>query len=271
MRILVIGAHGRLGGRLVALLLSRGYSVCALVRRQSQADALSGLGVKAMVGDLRGDVEWAVDGCDAAIFAAGARGVRDLRAVDGGGAAKLADAADRYELRRFILCSAIGASRPERRRDGPLGEFLAAKHYAERRVARLDMPWTILRFGRLTEAPGNERIATVPGARAPLTLSRDDAALTVVEALTRGHLSRQVVHVVDGEDLRVAAALDAVEPRELPLVVPHGLAAGQSHNPPDDPAYLAADAAPLDTDVDFDGDGPLPLDLVVEEDESPLP
>ena len=40
MRILVIGAHGRLGGRLVALLLSRGYSVCALVRRQSQADAL---------------------------------------------------------------------------------------------------------------------------------------------------------------------------------------------------------------------------------------
>ena len=69
MRILVIGAHGRLGGRLVALLLSRGYSVCALVRRQSQADALSGLGVKAMVGDLRGDVEWAVDGCDAAIFA----------------------------------------------------------------------------------------------------------------------------------------------------------------------------------------------------------
>src|SRR5689334_1499454 len=159
MNVLVAGANGRLGGLVVALLLGRGHAVRALVRSQEQAGPLEALGAKPVVGDLRGDVEWAAEGCEAAVFAAGARHRTELGAIDGGGAAKLAEAADRYELRRFILCSAVGAGAPERR-DGPLREFLAAKHAAERRLARLDLPWTILRFGRLTDATGTGRIAT---------------------------------------------------------------------------------------------------------------
>src|SRR5919197_2854778 len=150
MKVLVAGAHGRLGGRVLAALLARGHAVRALVRTEGQAEALRGLGAEAVLADLRGDVEWTADGCDAAVFAAGARHRAELGAVDGGGAAKLAEAADRYELRRFVLCSAVGAGAPERR-DGPLRDFLAAKHAAERRLARLDLPWTILRFGRLTD------------------------------------------------------------------------------------------------------------------------
>jgi uncharacterized protein YbjT (DUF2867 family) len=243
----------------VALLRHHGHSVRALVRTDGQAAALRELGADAVVADLRGDVEWTAEGCEAAVFAAGARHRPELGAIDAGGAAKFAEAADRFDHTRFILCSAVGAHAPQRR-SGGVREFLEAKQHAERRLARLDMPWTILRFGRLTDATGTGRISTTVPPATPVTLSRDDAALTVVEALARTHLARQVVHVIDG-DRHVADALDAIEPRPLPPVQPAGLGAGQAENPPNDPEMLARDASPLDTDVDYEGDGPLPPEL----------
>jgi nucleoside-diphosphate-sugar epimerase len=267
MIVLVAGAHGRLGSRVTALLLSRGHTVRALVRTQGQADAIAGAGAEPVLSDLRGDVEWMAEGCDAAVFAAGARHLAGLAAIDAGGAAKLAEAADRFDLGRFVMCSAVGAGRPARR-EGRLREFLAAKHAAERRVERLDMPWTILRFGGLTEAPGSGRISTSVPASGPVKLNRDDAALTVVEALSREHLGHQVVHVVDG-DRRVGDALDAIEPRPLPEIHNTGLGAVQSDNPRGDPDMLWPDASPLDADVDYEGDGPLPPELVGNEDPAP--
>jgi nucleoside-diphosphate-sugar epimerase len=273
MIVLVAGAHGRLGSRVVALLLSRGHMVRALVRTDTQAEALRGAGADAVVADLRGDVEWTADGCDAAVFAAGARHRAELGAIDAGGAAKLAEAADRYELTRFVLASVIGADRPERR-DGGVREFLEAKQHAERRLAGLGLPWTILRLGRLTEDQGTGRIDTVVRPGAPVTTSRDDAALAIADALERPHLSRLVVNVVDG-DRHVADALDAVEPRPLPppQPVPTGpsapLGAAQADNPPDDPDMIDPDAPPLDADVEWEGDGPVPQEPVGNEDPAP--
>jgi nucleoside-diphosphate-sugar epimerase len=267
MIVLVAGANGRVGGLLVALLLGRGHAVRGLVRAQEEARALEEIGATAAVGDLRGDIEWAVDRCDAAIFAAGARHRADLGPVDAAGAAKLAEAADRFDLSRFVLCSAVGAGAPQRR-EGPVGEFLAAKHHAEQRVARLDMPWTILRFGRLTDAPGTGRISTTLPSGTPVTLSRDDAALTVVEALDRPQLSRHVVHVVDG-DRHVAEVLGAIEPAPLPPSHDSGLATGQAENPVLDPEMLYSDAVALDAAVDYEGDGPLPEEVRGNDDPAP--
>src|SRR3954449_9797658 len=118
MIVLVAGANGRLGGLLVALLLRRGHDVRGLVPRQDEVPCLEEIGASALVGDLRGDVEWAADGCDAAIFAAGARPPADPGGIDCGGAGELAGSADRYGLRRYLLCSAVGAGAPGRR-DGP--------------------------------------------------------------------------------------------------------------------------------------------------------
>jgi nucleoside-diphosphate-sugar epimerase len=273
MIVLVAGAHGRLGSRVVALLLNRGHKVRGLVRTDAQAAALRDVGADAVVADLRGDVEWTADGCDAAVFAAGARHRTELGAIDAGGAAKLAEAADRYELTRFLLPSVIGADRPQRR-EGGVREFLEAKQHAERRLAGLALPWTILRLGRLTEDPGDGRIDTAVRRGAPVTTSRDDAALAIVEALGRSHLGRQVVNVVDGER-PVAEALDAVEPLPLPPPesVPTGasvpLGVAQADNPPDDPDMIERDAPPLDADVEWEGDGPVPPPPVDNEDPAP--
>jgi nucleoside-diphosphate-sugar epimerase len=273
MIVLVAGAHGRLGSRVVALMLSRGHTVRALVRTDAQAAALREAGADAVVADLRGDVEWTADGCDAAVFAAGARHRPELAAIDAAGAAKLAEAADRYELTRFVLPSVIGAGRPELR-EGGVREFLAAKQHAERRLVRLGLPWTILRFGRLTEDPGTGSIDTVVRPRAPVITSRDNAALVIADALARPHLARQMLNVVDG-DRRVADALDAVEPLPLPppQAEPTGarasLGAAQADNPPDDPDMIASDAPPLDADVEWEGDGPVPSEPVGNEDPAP--
>jgi uncharacterized protein YbjT (DUF2867 family) len=269
MIVLVAGAHGRLGGRIVQLLLSRGHVVRALVRMDAQAAALEDAGAKPVVADLRGDVEWTADGCDATIFAAGARHRQQLGAVDGGGAAKLAEAAARYEHSRFVLCSAIGAHRPERG-NGGVRDFLAAKQHAERRLARLELPWTVLRFGRLTETPGTGRIDTLITSGAPLAISRDDAALVAVDALVRGHLAGLVVNAIDGER-PVGPALDSIQPRPLPRPEPYPtgrrvpLGVAQSDNPPDDPDMIEPDAAPLDADVEWEGDGPVPPEPVGNE------
>jgi uncharacterized protein YbjT (DUF2867 family) len=273
MLVLVAGAHGRLGERVVALLLERGHRVRGLVRTDGQAEALRGVRAEAVVADLRGDVEWTADGCDAAVFAAGARHRGELGAVDAGGAAKLAEAAARYELGRFVLCSVIGADHPERR-SGGVREFLAAKQHAEHVLAHQDMPWTILRLGRLTEAAGDGHIATAiePGTR--LTLARDDAAIAIADALARPHLARQAVHVVDG-DRPVASALDAIPPRPLPPPgrVPSGpavaLGIAQSDNPPDAADMIVAGATPLDADVEWEGDGPVAPEPVGNDDPAP--
>lgn len=273
MVVLVAGAHGRLGQRVVSLLLQRGHVVRALVRSESQAAALRSVGAEAVVADLRGDVEWTAEGCEAAVFAAGARHRGELASIDAGGAAKVAEAADRYELSRFVLCSVIGADHPERRAGG-VRDFLAAKHAAEHVLSQLQLPWTSVRFGALTEAPGDGHIATTVDAGAKLTLSRDDAALVVVDALVRSHLARQAVHAIDG-DRAVASALDAIPPLPLPPPGPAptgpavSLGAAQADNPPDAPDMIAPDAAPLDADVEWDGDGPVPPEPVGNEDPAP--
>ena len=274
MIVLVAGAHGRLGSRVVTLLLRRGHEVRALVRTPAQAAVLGRrTGAEAVVADLRGDVEWTAEGCNAAVFTAAARHRSELGSIDAGGAAKLAEAADHYEFTRFVLASVVGADRPERR-DGAVCEFLTAKRNAERRLAKLGLPWTILRFGQLTENPGSGRIDTVVRAGAPLTTPRDVAALAITEALARPHLGRQVVNVVDGE-LHVADALDAIDPLPLPppgsrharAAVPLGVA--QADNPPDDPQMIESDAAPLDADVEWVGDGPVPPEPVGNDDPAP--
>jgi hypothetical protein len=130
------------------------------------------------------------------------------------------------------------------------------------------MPGTILRVGRLTDAPGMGRISTTLPAGTPVTLSREDAALAVVEALDRPRLARRVVHVIAG-DRRVAEALDAVEPAPLPPSHNSGLGAGQAENPPPNPDMLFSDAVPLDPAVDYEGQGSLPPEPAGNDDPAP--
>ena len=98
MIVLVAGAHGRLGSRVVGLLLRRGHLVRALVRVPAQAAVLQDAGAETVVADLSQDVEWTAEGCNAAVFAAAARHRSELGPIDTGGAA----ASPVRELRKLL-------------------------------------------------------------------------------------------------------------------------------------------------------------------------
>jgi NADH dehydrogenase len=153
--ILVVGATGSLGGRIVRGLLEQGKDVRVLVRHNpiSAAMAEQGLantpeslieaGAQPVWGDLkdRTSLDAAVAGVDTVITTANAvkRGGEDtLEAVDLQGTLNLIDAARQAGVKRFLYTSVPGAS-PEH--PLPLFQYKAA---CERALQESGMTYTIV-------------------------------------------------------------------------------------------------------------------------------
>ncbi|MGI5341195.1 NAD-dependent epimerase/dehydratase family protein [Streptomyces sp. CA-181903] len=128
--ILVTGASGHLGANLVRRLLADGHEVRALVRpRETVVEALAGLPVRRVVGDVRDPaaVAAAVDGCEsvhhcAARVSTTARGHRGVHAVNVLGTRNVLDAARRCGVRRIVVTGSFSATgwepgRPATERD----------------------------------------------------------------------------------------------------------------------------------------------------------
>jgi len=110
--VLVVGATGHLGRKVVDALQARGKRVRALVRPGSDASALEALSVSIVRGDMLDpdSLDRAMDGVDAVITtAAGYTGHTegDTADIDVVGNANLAEAAHRAGVRRFILTSIL--------------------------------------------------------------------------------------------------------------------------------------------------------------------
>ncbi len=159
MRVLVIGAHGGVGRKLVPLLAEAGHQVRAMVRDGEQARTLRELGADPVVGDLEGEFEDVVPGCDAVVFTAGSgggTGADKTVAVDGVGALRVIEAARKHGVPRFVMVSARGADDPDR--SEAIRHYLVAKGIADAWLRRSGLDHTILRPGRLTDDEGSGRV-----------------------------------------------------------------------------------------------------------------
>jgi dihydroflavonol-4-reductase len=112
MHALVTGANGLIGASVVRALLRRGHFVRALIRKTSRLDAIQGLPIEVVRGDVlrRPQIERAARGCDVVFHTAGhfTYGVHDLptlerTAVDGSVA--VLEAAKRTGIRRVVVTS----------------------------------------------------------------------------------------------------------------------------------------------------------------------
>ena len=129
MRLLVTGATGRVGSRLVPRLLERGDTVRVLLRSHEQAESFRKLGAEVAVGDLRqpATLTQAVAGVSAVVhLAAFFRGASEAeaRAANYEGTLALARAARRAGASKFIYISTNlvygpGRGRPMREDDEP--------------------------------------------------------------------------------------------------------------------------------------------------------
>ncbi|MFF7638978.1 NAD(P)H-binding protein [Streptomyces canus] len=109
--VLVVGATGSLGGKVVDELLGRGKNVRALVRPTTDASRLESRGVEIARGDMLDldSLVAAMNDADAVITTAAGytRGGKNAHDIDTLGNANLAEATHRTGIRRFVLTSIL--------------------------------------------------------------------------------------------------------------------------------------------------------------------
>ncbi|CAN5189705.1 SDR family oxidoreductase [soil metagenome] len=201
MNILVAGANGNTGRQIVGLLVEDNHHVRAMVREASQGDEFEELGAEPVVADLENDINFAVMGCDAVIFAAGSgadTGTDKTIAVDRDGAIKLIEACEANAVNRFIMLSAVGTDNPE---NGPdkLKTYLEAKAEADKKLKKSNLNYTIFKAVSLTDDAETGKIT----ARKKLDdstgeISRADVAAAIVEALDNENTYRKSIEIAAG-------------------------------------------------------------------------
>lgn len=157
-RILVTGATGHLGANLVRRLLADGDSVRVLLRPGSPTDAVDGLDVQRVSGDVRDPaaVEQAVSGCERVYHAAAlvstvsgnAEHRRALFETNVLGTKYLLDAALRCGVRRVVVTGSFSAvgydpadpARPSNE-EMPFDPFLSPTPYSASKAAAEHQAW----------------------------------------------------------------------------------------------------------------------------------
>ncbi|MFR9749468.1 NAD(P)H-binding protein [Nocardia sp. 004] len=206
MRVVIAGGHGKIALLLARLLTTEGHEVASLIRNPEHTVAVRDAGAEPVLCDLTevGDNELAdaVKGCQAAFFAAGAgpnSGVDRKYTVDLGGSVRLAEAAERAGLRRFLQISTMGAGLPPA---PDMGEqwaaYIDAKTKAENDLRERDLDWTILRPGRLTDSPGTGLVTLGPPSVGRAEVPRADVAAVLAGLLLAAPTSGMTLELISG-------------------------------------------------------------------------
>jgi nucleoside-diphosphate-sugar epimerase len=214
MRIVVAGAHGQIGLRLVRLMAARGDDVIGLIRNPGHADDVRAAGATAVVCDLETasaeEVAQAIGAVEVAVFAAGAgagSGAERKLTMDRDGAIKLLNATEATSV-RYVIVSSVGAESPPSG-DGVFDVYLRAKAEADAAVtAASERAWVVVRPGPLTNDPGTGRVRleTTPFRGA---VTRDDVAAVLAAISSDAALDRAILYLANGET-PIAQALAAV-------------------------------------------------------------
>jgi NADH dehydrogenase len=170
--ILVVGATGSLGGRILRGLLARGEAVRALVRAGRDATPLTGAGASVVSGDLAdaASLRAACEGAETVVTTANSArrsGADTVDTVDRNGTAALIEAARAAGVTRFVYTSVLGVSP-----NSPV-PFLAAKGENEARLRGSGLQWTILAPNAFQESWPARVVGTPAIAGGPVTLVGD--------------------------------------------------------------------------------------------------
>jgi nucleoside-diphosphate-sugar epimerase len=191
--------------RLAALLAADGDTVIGLIRNPDHASDVGRQGASAVVCDLERagveDVADAIQGADAAVFAAGAgpgSGAERKLTMDRDGAVKLLRAATAARVPRFQIISAVGAESPPGG-DDTFSVYLRAKAEADDAVAASDRDWTIVRPGGLTDEPGTGRVK-IDSSPFRGRVPRDDVAAVLARLLRDPRSARRLLYLNGGEE-----------------------------------------------------------------------
>jgi uncharacterized protein YbjT (DUF2867 family) len=204
MNVLVIGANGQIGNRLVHQLKEAGHNPVAMVRKEEQIKQFKENGVDTVLADLEKDFSHAYQDIDAVVFSAGSGGdtpKSQTKVIDRDGAIKAIDEAEKAGVQRFIMVSALKANRDPATWSAPMEHYYEAKAKADEYLRNSNLNYTILMPGRLTNAEGTgkvelkERIESIDTK----TITRDDVASVIVELLDKKQIFVKSLELLQGE------------------------------------------------------------------------
>ncbi|MDT2046875.1 MULTISPECIES: SDR family oxidoreductase [Bacillaceae] len=204
MKVLVIGANGQIGQKVVNLLhANEQHTVRAMVRKEEQLEKLKSEKIEAVYASLEGTVkelEAAMKGCDAVIFTAGSGGSTGsdkTLLIDLDGAAKSIEAAENVGVNRFIMVSALQAHHRENWNED-LKPYYVAKHYADKILEASSLDYTIIRPGGLTNDAGTNKVEVATNLTRG-TIPREDVAKVVISSLTEEGTYKKAFDLLAGD------------------------------------------------------------------------
>ncbi len=170
--VLIIGANGQVG-RIITTKMkdSADFTPIAAFRKEKQKEFFKSINVNYRIVDLEEEVDSIADamkGMDAVIFSAGSggsTGYYKTLTIDLDGAVKSIEAAQKAEVKRFVIISALHADNRELWDESGIKPYYVAKHYADRMLKSSGLDYTILRPGQLFNKEGAGKITiTNPGS-----------------------------------------------------------------------------------------------------------
>lgn len=191
MNVFIIGATKGTGLLLAEQLIASGDSVTALVRPDSDAEALQKLGAKVVAGDAmdRPSIDAALASAtfDAVVTSLGGRAASPEERSDYRGNINAVDAAKAAGIKRFIMLGAIGAGGSwkamSEKAQEILGPVMKVKTIAEEHLRDSGLDDTIIRGGALGDEPATGNGLLTEDESLIGTIQRADFAALTAEAL----------------------------------------------------------------------------------------
>lgn len=204
MNVLVIGANGKVGRRVIKQLKETEHISYAMVRKEEQIQDLKDLGAdQVILGDLEEDFSHVFKDIDVVIFTAGSGGSTGYDKtlnIDLYGAIKAVNYAKESGVEQFIQVSATDSPNPEAGGEG-IKPYAVAKHASDYYIQNSGLNYTIVQPGPLLDDEGTGKIAmTYEVKKHPheYKIPRDDVATVLVESIGNDAVKNKVLVIESG-------------------------------------------------------------------------
>jgi uncharacterized protein YbjT (DUF2867 family) len=214
MKILVIGANGQIGKKIVDKIHSNtSHEPVAMVRDESQKAQFESKGIEVVLGDLEKDFSHAYQGTNAVVFTAGSgghTGKDKTELVDRKGAIQAIDYAVQHNCDRFMMVSAFGADFNPSEWPEAMAHYYDAKSAADDYLQQTNLNYTILKPGRLLDESPEGKVDY--GERTDErggSVTRSDVAEVLVKSIDAENTYRKSLELLSGET-QIKEAIAAV-------------------------------------------------------------